>query len=184
MLATNLTANPASSLMLIIDAVNGLTAKTIKDAADHLHLLIAMHTLLPKSPKPRKVLICLNKADALPQIITNGDNNKRAFVERSKLALARDMERRRLASVASGTQLGSKVESLSTVVSSKKQKHSNNALLPSDEVELMQVDIWNEQGPWDWSGVEHCPFHVEWALSSLPSIGLSSDVVTRWIDST
>jgi hypothetical protein len=139
---------------LVIDVLNGLTAKSIKEAADHLQLFLGLSSLLPSRGAPT-LLILLSKIDSLPTASTITP------IERAKAALGREMEKRRLmaGSMAAANQ---KLEGLE---SSSGFKGS----LPSDENEIMQLDIFSGQS-WDWDTLSTSVSW--WAGSSLAESGL------------
>lgn len=135
----------ATGAILLIDGTTGLTAKNIRATADSLHLLLGLRSFLP-TLKAFPVLVLLTKVDSSP-----------VLMERAKLTLGREMERRRQ---AASSGLANKIEGLAAESSRGKE-------LPSDENEILQADIWNDK-PWTWDQeLDLGGVQVTWAATNL-----------------
>lgn len=141
----------ATGAVLLVDGAAGLTAKNIRTTADSLHLLIGLRSYLLSSADeaPFPVLILLTKSDTSPVLL-----------ERAKLSLGREMERRRQAASAG---LANRIEGLASEGGGTR----GNRDLPSDENEILQADIWSEK-PWSWDqDLDLGGMQVSWAAANL-----------------
>jgi signal recognition particle receptor subunit beta len=150
----------ATACVLLIDAITGLTAKCVKEAADHLQILLALTSLLPARDSP-KLLICLTKTDALPTTSTAATP-----LERAKAALGREMEKRRLMTRTTAAQPQT-LEGLGSGVA--------KGGLSSDKTEIMQIDVFGDQA-WDWDEVR-----LSWCTGTAATAE-GPDSVLAWLD--
>lgn len=139
----------ASGVVLTIDATTGLTARSVREAADHLQLILGLHTFSPAKPAP--LLIVLAKSDLLSASLPTTTT-----IDRAKASLEREMERRRLAFGGTSSQ---KIEGLD--VGSRRG-------LPTDEAEILAAPLPAFEATWDWSqlGVS-----VDWLVVSARAEG-------------
>ncbi|ORY78481.1 hypothetical protein BCR35DRAFT_305124 [Leucosporidium creatinivorum] len=105
----------ADGVVFTIDGQTGLSGKSVRDAAEHLHLLLSLLSLLPPSHPAPPVLILLTKSDLLsstssstssPSPAASKPKSLTLTLDRARQSLAREMERRRLASTSSSTLAG------------------------------------------------------------------------------
>ncbi|KAK4053693.1 hypothetical protein OIV83_001349 [Microbotryomycetes sp. JL201] len=128
----------ADGVVFVIDAATGLSGKNIRDAAEHLHVVLCLLATLVeanRSHEPARLLILLSKADLVPALsasaasttasstlasatdspvspsIAAAAKSSTLAVDRAKQSLAREMDRRRQATF--GTSIGANSASLS-----------------------------------------------------------------------
>ena len=142
----------ATGVILTIDATTGLTARSVREAAVHLQLILGLHTFTPSNPAP--LLILLTKSDLL-----NASIPSTTTIDRAKASLEREMERRRLAIGGSGNMGAQKIEGLD--VGSRKG-------LPTDEAEILAAPLPAFESNWDWSQLGVA---VDWLVVSARSEG-------------
>lgn len=94
----------SSSVVLVLDACNGLNGRAIKEACDHLQLVLAVHAA---TEGLLSLAVFLSKTDLVPDYQSK---TPKSIHDKAKFALQREMERRRLA-MSSGSN--SRVEALS-----------------------------------------------------------------------
>ncbi|GAA5950054.1 hypothetical protein JCM21900_001378 [Sporobolomyces salmonicolor] len=109
----------ADGLVFAIDGVTGLSGKNVRDAGEHLHVLLSLLSFLSSrrsAPLP-SLLILLTKSDLLTSSTSTPTKPKSASLtlDRAKQSLARELERRRAASAAGGTSAGAKLEGLDAI---------------------------------------------------------------------
>ncbi|CEQ39990.1 SPOSA6832_01581 [Sporobolomyces salmonicolor] len=109
----------ADGLVFAIDGVTGLSGKNVRDAGEHLHVLLSLLSFLSSrrsAPLP-PLLILLTKSDQLTSSTSTPTKPKSASLtlDRAKQSLARELERRRAASAAGGTSAGAKLEGLDAI---------------------------------------------------------------------
>lgn len=143
-LAKNLNASTAA--ILTIDATTGLTAKNIRTAADSLQLLLGLRSFQSRLDHfPLLVLLTKTEPNAV-------------LIERAKLTLGREMERRRQ---AGSSGIGNRVEGLAADQGISRDTKE----LPTDETEILQAEIWSES-PWSWNQeVDLGGVKVDWGMS-------------------
>lgn len=120
----------SSSVVLVIDASSGLSGRAIKEACDHLQLILALNASTQSRPS---LAVFLSKCDLLPDLQSM---NHQSIQDKAKSALQREMERRRL---ASSSTFGGRVEGLSQVVGQ-----------PRDEAEILAAHSAYTDAMWTW----------------------------------
>ena len=120
----------SSSVVLVLDACNGLNGRAIKEASDHLQLVLALNAA---TQDRLSLAVFLSKTDLLPDYQSK---TPKSIHDKAKFALQREMERRRLA-VSSGSN--SRVEAL-----------SQGAGRPRDEAEILATPQAHVDSAWTW----------------------------------
>ncbi|KAL8293064.1 hypothetical protein RQP46_000758 [Phenoliferia psychrophenolica] len=192
----------ASGVVFTIDASSGLTGKNVRDAADHLHLVLSLLSLLATrtSSPPLPLLILLTKTDLLspPTSSASAPPKPKSLaltLSRAKQSLARELERHRLASLASTTSAGAQLEGLEAIpqgpgaaggvqgvlkaFGAGAPAGGEKGVLPSDEAEVLSAEAFATDGPFEWEKVEG---KVEWAVGSVKGGEGGVDQVWEWIE--
>lgn len=113
-------------------------------------MLLGLRSFLP-TLQPLNLLVLLTKADHAPVLI-----------ERARLTLGREMERRRQAALTGGSS--NRIEGLAAQDGPSAAK---GGPLPTDENEIMQADIWGDK-PWSWDQeLDLGGVQVSWATAHL-----------------
>ncbi|GAA5901618.1 hypothetical protein JCM5296_003334 [Sporobolomyces johnsonii] len=126
----------ADGLVFVIDAVTGLSGKNVRDAGEHLHVLLSLLSLLSSrrsAPLP-PLLILLTKSDLLTSSTASTPTKPKSAsltLDRAKQSLARELERRRAASTAGGTSAGAKLEGLEAIQTGGGAGSSSSAVFKS-----------------------------------------------------
>ncbi|KAK4048705.1 hypothetical protein OIO90_005698 [Microbotryomycetes sp. JL221] len=117
----------ADGVAFVIDSTNGLGGKHVREAAEHLHVLLCMLATLVnqrRDAQPIKLLILLSKTDLVPALSstnsTDTKNTTSLTIERAQQTLLRELEKRRQATSSSTTGLkqqsaGAKLEGLEPI---------------------------------------------------------------------
>ncbi|GAA5947458.1 hypothetical protein JCM3765_001686 [Sporobolomyces pararoseus] len=183
----------ADGIVFTIDAVSGFTGKNVRDAGEHLHVLLSLLSLLstrrPAAAMP-PVLILLTKSDLLSSSSSTPTKPKSPSLtlDRAKQSLARELERRRTASSAGMTSAGAKLEGLEAIPTGASNSSFFKSILssiglgsptattgvsesveglPSDEAELLaNEDAFPFEGAFDWDKVENSLTEINWAVAS------------------
>ncbi|GAA5863013.1 hypothetical protein JCM3774_006719 [Rhodotorula dairenensis] len=101
----------ADGIVFTIDGAAGLTGKNVRDAAEHLHVLLSLFALhSARQPHLPPLLILLTKSDLAGATTSSspgpGSSSKprspALTLERAKQSLLRELERRRLAATGAG----------------------------------------------------------------------------------
>ncbi|GAA5996476.1 uncharacterized protein JCM10292_007636 [Rhodotorula paludigena] len=102
----------ADGIVFAIDGQTGLTGKNVRDAGEHLHIVLSFLSLLSsrQSTLP-PLLILLTKSDLAPS--SSSSASSQLALDRARTTLLRELERRRLAS--SGSSSASASASSSTL---------------------------------------------------------------------
>ena len=117
----------ASSIVIVLDAVNGLNGRAVKEACDHLQLILGLSTH-ERSPH---LGVLLTKMDLLK------DAKSEVLIARAKATMEREMDKRRIANMSSTT---ARVEGLS----------SSNQDTAGDEAEILAKAGPEGSGAWTW----------------------------------
>ncbi|GJN88400.1 hypothetical protein Rhopal_001366-T1 [Rhodotorula paludigena] len=106
----------ADGIVFAIDGQTGLTGKNVRDAGEHLHIVLSFLSLLSsrQSTLP-PLLILLTKSDLAPSSSSSSSSSasSQLALDRARTTLLRELERRRLAS--SGSSSASASASSSTL---------------------------------------------------------------------
>ncbi|GAA5931673.1 uncharacterized protein JCM15063_001533 [Sporobolomyces koalae] len=174
----------ADGIVFTIDALTGLAGKNVRDAGEHLHVLLSLLSLLsnrrPSTAMP-PLLILLTKSDLLNSGSSSSSTPTKTksptlTLDRAKQSLARELERRRAVSTVGNSTAGAKLEGLeaiptgasnSSVLSSilaafgfgastvTTGTNENVEGLPSDEAELLSNEhAFLFEGAFEWDKVE------------------------------
>ncbi|KAK4705787.1 signal recognition particle receptor subunit beta, partial [Phenoliferia sp. Uapishka_3] len=179
----------ATGVVFTIDSVTGLTGKNVRDAADHLHILLSLITLHSNqtSTSPLPLLILLTKTDLTPTKTSS------QTLSRAKQSLSRELERHRLSSLASTTTAGARLEGLEPVTAGAGEARGVKGVLkafgangngergglPEDEAEVLSADAFQVEGPFEWEKVEGS---VKWAVGSVEGGEGGVDYLWQWIE--
>ncbi|GAA5989142.1 hypothetical protein JCM10908_001180 [Rhodotorula pacifica] len=146
----------ADGIVFTIDGAAGLTGKNVRDAAEHLHVLLSLLALhSARQPNLPPLLILLTKSDlssSSSSSTTTAAGKSRTStsptlsLERAKQSLLRELERRRLASTGAGgvssastsapggnapLSAGAKLEGLEAIPSSSSSSGGSQGVLGS-----------------------------------------------------
>ena len=159
----------------------------------HLHLLLSLLPLLPTAPP---LLILLSKSDTLPASAASAASSK--IVDRAKLALARELDRRRLAARSAAASAGARLEGLEAPLASTAGSLSLTGLwealiganqvaerpavsLPSDEAEILSGEAFAFEGAFEWQKLAETGVEVDWAVASVKA-GDGLEGLYGWVD--
>ncbi|KAM0792177.1 hypothetical protein ACM66B_004874 [Microbotryomycetes sp. NB124-2] len=133
----------ADGVVFVVDAATGLSGKNIRDAAEHLHVVLCLLATLvnaDRSAEPARLLILLSKADLVPALSSSASSNvptpsstdspvspslavasksSTLALDRAKQSLAREMDRRRQATLGGGTTTGTSSSSTTQLAGAK-----------------------------------------------------------------
>ncbi|GAA96689.1 uncharacterized protein L969DRAFT_54485 [Mixia osmundae IAM 14324] len=93
----------ANAVVFVVDASSSLTGKGLREAGENLHVLLSLLWLIAQSKsvnRQPRLLIALSKTDKVPS--SRAEGARLALLERAKLAIARELDRRR--NVAAGSE--------------------------------------------------------------------------------
>ncbi|GAA5987689.1 hypothetical protein JCM5350_008069 [Sporobolomyces pararoseus] len=186
----------ADGIVFTIDAATGLTGKNVRDAGEHLHVLLSLLSLLstrrPAAAMP-PILILLTKSELLSSSSSSTPTKPKSpslTLDRAKQSLARELERRRTASSSSGgmASAGAKLEGLEAIPTGASNSSFLKSILssiglgsptattgisetveglPSDEGELLaNEDAFPFEGAFEWEKVEKSLTEIKWAVAS------------------
>lgn len=179
----------------------------------HLHILLSLlsiHTTNSPSSNPKPLLILLTKSDLVlsstrrptttSTASTTSDSKTLSLsLERAKLSLGREMERRRIGSSSLGAKRsgGGRLEGLEAITTTSTPIHSNpfiafyrsflkqktnvtlgvgggsSKVLPTDEAEILEEDAFPFEGSFDW---DKLGLEISWAWSSAAVNGTGTGV--------
>ncbi|SCV69481.1 BQ2448_2501 [Microbotryum intermedium] len=191
-------------VVFVVDAVNGTSGMNVRETGEHLHVILSLlsglSNLIHREPPP--LLILLAKSDLV------SGKSASLTLDRARQSLAREMERRRVASHTSSNRAGARLEGLDAIPTSPTSKSILQSILglfgpgtappplelevagvglPSDEAEVLSIDAFNFEGEFTWKKLD---VPVEWAMASVkegkaaPGSGSTSglDSLLEWIE--
>ncbi|SGY76720.1 BQ5605_C005g03510 [Microbotryum silenes-dioicae] len=191
-------------VVFVVDAINGTSGKSVQETGEHLHVVLSLlselSSLTHRDPPP--LLILLAKSDLVPS------KSASLTLDRARQSLAREMERRRVASHTSSNRAGARLEGLDAIPASATSQSILQSImglfglgtapppfeqevagvgLPSDEAEVLNISAFNFEGEFAW---EKLDVQIEWAMASVkedkatPGVGSTSGLETllEWIE--
>ncbi|SCZ97222.1 BZ3500_MvSof-1268-A1-R1_Chr4-2g07069 [Microbotryum saponariae] len=191
-------------VVFVVDAINGTSGKNVRETGEHLHVVLSLlsklSSLTHRDPPP--LLILLAKSDRVPS------KSLSLTLDRARQSLAREMERRRVASHTSSNRAGARLEGLDAIPASATSQSILQLImglfglgsapppleqevagvgLPSDEAEVLNISAFNFEGEFAW---EKLDVQIEWAMASVredkatPGVGSTSGLETllEWIE--
>ncbi|KDE04792.1 hypothetical protein MVLG_04756 [Microbotryum lychnidis-dioicae p1A1 Lamole] len=191
-------------VVFVVDAINGTSGKSVQETGEHLHVVLSLlselSSLTHRDPPP--ILILLAKSDLVPS------KSASLTLDRARQSLAREMERRRVASHTSSNRAGARLEGMDAIPASATSQSILQSImglfglgtapppfeqevagvgLPSDEAEVLNISAFNFEGEFAW---EKLDVQIEWAMASVkedkatPGVGSTSGLETllEWIE--